>query len=385
MVKSKKSTPSPSVVAKALLTFPKKIASSYAKSPVRNWSITAAVALACIEFILAFGSSATGVAESYKNAVNSHSPSSLSDAALFPHEDAALDLPAFLANSYAPFTITGFDVAPSADGKSATIEFDTKEGTSYKVAAEKSDFWAGPFWVSQWKITTDSPTVRVSVDPTLPETLDFTFGDMPFTTKDIAAMSSVDQSYAILPGVLSYGEPQFGFLSGGTQTVVYTTGAQRFTLGPDGENLSGDIVIQAEKNFKKSVIKCSKKRHCKALPKYKNKEFKVKKPAGTWDHLSTFDKYKIADCTISSTSFKSAVTATIGFECPAKVTRTFLWSDTYEQGFVWGWWYIYWYETAYKSKKDALKLTVSGESTITFDALRETYTPKMLNFTGAKN
>jgi hypothetical protein len=78
------------------------------------------------------------------------------------------------------------------------------------------------------------------------------------------------------------------------------------------------------------------------------------------------------------------VAAKIEFECAAKVTRTFLWSDTFEQGFVWGWWYYYWYVTTYDSRKDSLQLTVSGGASITFDPVRETFTPELVSFDGVK-
>jgi hypothetical protein len=362
----------------------KRVVTAYTKSPIRAWGITATIVVVIVQLVLAFGSTATGLAENYKNSVNSVNVNALNDQNLFPHGSATNELPAFLANSYTPFTISRYEIDVAEVGDTATIAFQTEEGTTFEIAASKNEYWFGPLWVSQWQVDTSSPTIRVSVDPALPENLDFTFGDMPFTSNDIASMTTVDSNYAVLPGVLTYSEPQFGFLSGGTQVNVYTSGAQRLTLGPDGETMNGDLVISAEKKFKKSVVKCSKKKRCNSLPKYKNTEFKVKKPAGSWDNLSTFDKYKVNDCVVKSTTFESSVAAKIEFECAAKVTRTFLWSDTFEQGFVWGWWYYYWYVTTYDSRKDSLHLTVSGDASITFDPVRETFTPKLVSFDGVK-
>jgi hypothetical protein len=51
---------------------------------------------------------------------------------------------------------------------------------------------------------------------------------------------------------------------------------------------------------------------------------------------------------------------------------------------VWGWWYYYWYETDYKSKKGTEGLTVSGETSVVFDVAREQFDSSMLSFESLK-
>lgn len=385
MVKKKdgatESTKAPTQLARNVIT---PLVESFAKHPWRNGGIAAVALITIVQLVLAFGSSATGLAESYKSAVNSQNVDSLKDPNLFPQDSSVTELPTFLENSFTPFTVAKATTVVDESGREATISIETTEGVAYSLDATKKESWFGPFWVSQWQLTSQSPTIRMSVDQTLPETLDYTFGEMPFTTKDIAEMTAVDSNYAVLPGVLTYTEPEFGFLSGGEQNTVVTTGSQRVTLGAEGEKLDGEVVTQAEKKFAKSVVRCSKKKRCASLPRYKDREFSVKKPAGSWDRLSTFDSYKVGDCAVTETTFVSAVEARVNFDCGAKVTRTFVWSDTYEQGFVWGWWYFYWYETDYNTKKGSQRLTVSGESAVVFDAARERFSSSMVSFDSIK-
>lgn len=383
--KKKPRSTSASTTSKGALTKLNSIVAWSKKNSLLAGSAALVLVLAIVELVLIFGSSAQGLADQYKSSVNSASASSLDNPSLFPLEGDAAGLPDFLASSFTPFTVSEVIATVDEAGDSATLAVHTKEGATYDLAASKHAGWMGPFYSVRWQIDSLAPTIRVAPDAGLQPELKFTFADLPYTVTEISALASTGESYATLPGILRYTEPAFAFLQGGEQVLTYTSGSNVLTLGPTNTDLGADLIAGSQKSLKKTVTKCSHKSHCKSLPKYKNQEFKVKTPAGSWDHLSTADSYKLKACDIIETSYVSAIEARVNFTCPSKVTRHFVWSDTYQRGFFFWFWYFSWTETSYKSDQKSLPLTIDGEVAVLFDSTREKFTEKTMQFEGTKN
>lgn len=304
----------------------------------------------------------------YLFAVKTGNFKALEDATLFPESNGKL--PDWISesidlNAVKDLALTSFD----RNGMEASAKFSSPSFSDEHLVRLSASFeFSFGFPVPVWKVETKAPEARVVIDSRLHEAQTVNLGRASFQVS--ALRETIDDSFfSTLPGVYKTKVESYGFIAGSEESkFIFSTPTNSLTqldlsINAGATSLPAAIRSNANKKALSIANTCAKTK-CKALPKFKVRDFNLwsQYDRGTYTSSSFDYKFAKANCSLDEIKADRFNSATANYSCTVSAKGHLYVRYTYYYGYYSDyWWYWNFYDTRTETFQVELALSSNSE------------------------